>query len=230
MRTSPEPISHEVALTAFTEAFTALDELAASLDDRSLTGPSRCRGWSVGDVLCHLHLGVQDVLVALATPADAEPDTDFVSVWRDGGGDEEGALAHLRFVRLVASAYRRPSALVAHMSPAVRAAVRQAGTVPEGARVEQYGRSLAVADLLAEWAVEAAIHHLDVTAGVDTAPPPPASALAVVRRTFDGLAGAPAGAAWDDVAYALKGSGRVPLTGSERERLGAVADRFPLLG
>ncbi|MBG0825458.1 maleylpyruvate isomerase N-terminal domain-containing protein [Planomonospora sp. ID91781] len=227
---TPEPISHREALTAFAEAFTALDELAASLDDTALTGPSRCRGWAVCDVLCHLHLGVQDVLVALATPTEAEPDGDFVSVWQDSGTDEEAALANLRFVRLVASAYRRPASLVARMSPAVQAAVRQAGVVPEETRVEQYGRSIAVADLLAQWAVEAAIHHLDITVGLDGTPPPPASALAVVRRTFDHLAGAPAGALWSDADYTLKGGGRLPLTGNERERLGPAADRFPLVG
>jgi hypothetical protein len=40
----------------------------------------------------------------------------------------------------------------------------------------------------------------------------------------------PAPADWDDVTYALKATGRVPLTAGDRARLGVPATRFPLLG
>jgi hypothetical protein len=35
---------------------------------------------------------------------------------------------------------------------------------------------------------------------------------------------------WDDVTYALKGTGRVPLDAPEREFLGPRAGRYPAFG
>ncbi|MET8338660.1 maleylpyruvate isomerase N-terminal domain-containing protein [Streptosporangium canum] len=230
VKTMLRPIPHQVALTAFTEAFTALDELATSLDDILLMRSSRCQGWAVCDVLYHLHLGAQDVLVALALPTEAEPDSDFVSVWRGNDAGTDTALANVHFVRLVASAYRKPTALVAHLSATVRAVVRRAGEVPKDTRIEQGGQVLSVGDFLAQWAVEAAIHHLDITVDLGDVVAPAASALAVVQRTFDGLAGSAVDLGWDDVTYALKGSGRLPLAESERKELGPLANRFPLIG
>jgi hypothetical protein len=45
-----------------------------------------------------------------------------------------------------------------------------------------------------------------------------------------GLGGQPVPPGWDDAEYLLKATGRTPLTGDDRTRLGALADRFPLLG
>jgi hypothetical protein len=35
-------------------------------------------------------------------------------------------------------------------------------------------------------------------------------------------------AGWDDATYALKGTGRLPLTDADREILGTQAERLPL--
>lgn len=53
-------------------------------------------------------------------------------------------------------------------------------------------------------------------------------ALRLVRGTLDGLLGAQLD--WDDQAYALKGTGRMPLTDDDRIALGPLAARFPLFG
>jgi hypothetical protein len=37
-------------------------------------------------------------------------------------------------------------------------------------------------------------------------------------------------AGWDDRSYALKGTGRVPLSDEDRAALGTLADKFPLFG
>jgi hypothetical protein len=51
----------------------------------------------------------------------------------------------------------------------------------------------------------------------------------VVRRTLDGLLGCAVPYPWDDETWALVGTGRRPLTESEREALGFHAGRLPLL-
>jgi hypothetical protein len=59
-------------------------------------------------------------------------------------------------------------------------------------------------------------------------PAPEPASLALVRRVLDGLLGAPVPASWDDVTAALKGTGRVPLTGADGRALGPAASKFPL--
>ena len=92
------------------------------------------------------------------------------------------------------------------------------------------GHVLRTADFTATLAVEAAVHYLDLTVGLPSASPPDAAALALVRRVLDGLLGSPMPGAWDDQTYALKGTGRVPVTEVDRSGIGALADRFPLFG
>lgn len=52
------------------------------------TGPGRrsaarrCRGWTVGDLIVHVYLGLQDMLLGLVAPTDAEPDTGAATYWR----------------------------------------------------------------------------------------------------------------------------------------------------
>jgi hypothetical protein len=74
---------------------------------------------------------------------------------------------------------------------------------------------LSEADLIATLAVEAAVHYLDLTAGLPTSPPPDAASLALVRRVLDGLLGTPLPGDWDDHTYAPKGTGRAPFAEAE---------------
>jgi hypothetical protein len=85
-------------------------------------------------------------------------------------------------------------------------------------------------DFLATWVVEAAVHHLDLTVELPDAPPPVPASLRVTRETLDALLGERPPVGWDDATYALKGTGRLPLSGEDRDALGPLADRFPLFG
>jgi hypothetical protein len=120
-----------------------------------------------------------------------------------------------------------PQSLVESWRETAPAAVRLAGLAPYPTVATQ-GHALTAADFLATLAVEATIHHLDLIVELPTAPRPSSRSLALVRRTLDGLLAAPTPAAWDDTTYALKGTGRSPLTDADRTHLGPLADRFPL--
>ena len=74
--------------------------------------------------------------------------------------------------------------------------------------------------------MEATIHYLDLTLDLP-APPAPASALLHVRKVLDGLLGTELQLEWDDVEYALKGTGRVALTAADRDQLGDLALKIP---
>jgi hypothetical protein len=89
------------ARDAFLAEYALLDELAASLSDEQTLLASRCRGWAVCDVLCHLDLGMVEILVALASPTDRPADTDFAAYWRDCCAPGEPDLGHARWILLI---------------------------------------------------------------------------------------------------------------------------------
>jgi hypothetical protein len=218
------------ARDAFVAAYTVLDELAASLTDEQLLAASRCRGWSVCDVLCHLDFGNQEILVGFASPTDRPADTDLAAYWRACCAPGEPDLGHARFTRLVASAYARPSGVVRHLHLTTGAVLRLARAADADRRLEFQGHVVTMEVFLALWAVEAAVHHLDVTVELPDAPPPASASLRVTRETLDALLGEPVPMGWDDQTYALKGTGRLALTGEEARALGPLAERFPLFG
>jgi Mycothiol maleylpyruvate isomerase N-terminal domain len=78
--------------------------------------------------------------------------------------------------------------------------------------------------------IPAAIHHLDMTVHLPSAPGPDPDALAAAAATLDGLresSDAPTArpAAWTTETYVLKGTGRIPLTADEA----AQTPGYPLL-
>lgn len=206
-------------MDALEAMYGAVTEVADALSDDDLMRPSRCAGWAVGDVLFHLLLDARRALCTFVSPSDQPPDVDAVTYWQ--AFQPGGSPSHARYVRISASAYP-PGTLAWEWRETAGAAVRAASACPHKAVTTQ-NHVLTTEDFIATLVVEAAIHHLDMTAG-----PPPASALRLVRGTLDGLLGAQVD--WDDQAYALKGTGRMPLTDDDRIALGPLAARFPLFG
>jgi uncharacterized protein (TIGR03083 family) len=225
-RTEVEP-----ALQAVYQNITTV---ADGLGDADLMRPSRCAGWALGDVLYHQLLDARRALRTFASPSAEPPDVDDVGYWRSYSPEGEyapgGAEAaeHARYVRIVASAYP-PGALAWEWRETAAAACRAARACPHEAVTTQ-GHVLATADFIATLAVEAAVHYLDLTAGLPGAPPPDAASLALVRRVLDGLLGTPMPGDWDDLTCALKGTGREVITADDRSALGALAGRLPLFG
>jgi hypothetical protein len=78
-------------------------------------------------------------------------------------------------------------------------------------------------DFLVIWAVEDAVHHLDLDVPGEA---PPASALSLCRQTIETLIGASLPADWSDLDATLAGTGRIPVpAGGE-----AFANRLPAFG
>jgi hypothetical protein len=99
------------------------------------------------------------------------------------GSDEVGGLLA---IRRVASATRAPSGALPPLRT-VTAALRSAATRSDAGVLAFQGVVLATGDFLATWAVELAVHQLDLAREVDVAPPTTGS-LALARRTVDALA------------------------------------------
>jgi uncharacterized protein (TIGR03083 family) len=210
---------------------TTYDDLRAVLsqvDDEDSWTPTGCLGWSVRDLTQHCLMDAQRALVALHTPAERVADTDAVGYWKGWGSDPVADADGRRFGRVLASMFREWDQLrTLHAETA--AAVTAAAALADPDRVvATQGHSLRVDDLLSTLAVEAAVHHLDLVAGLPDQPGPSPEALLEVRLVLDGLAGAPFPAEWTDERVALVGTGRELPGPKDTLRLGPLAQRLPL--
>jgi uncharacterized protein (TIGR03083 family) len=221
-------LEQTAVLDALDAAYGQLTDTVTGLGAAELMLPSRCAGWVAGDVLYHQLMDARRALRTFASPDPGPADRDDVTYWQayaPRGADRAADAAHARHVRIAAAAYA-PDELIWEWTETA-AAARRAARACQAAGVATQGYVLTPADFTATLVVEATVHYLDLTVHLPAAPPP-AAALALVRRVLDGLAGQPLPASWDDVSCALKATGRVPLSSADRAELGALAGRLPV--
>ncbi|MFE5329290.1 maleylpyruvate isomerase N-terminal domain-containing protein [Embleya sp. NPDC056575] len=212
----------------FSRSWTALRTAVAGLSDEDFARPSGCTGWLVQDLVCHLVIDAQDVLITLVTPADTEPTRDAVTYWEVAetpptGDDPLDALT----VRL-AAAYQDPGLLKFHLDDVGSAAGRAAELADPELRVATRDQVLTVADYLSVYVLEWTLHHLDLIAHLPDAADPPAEGLARTHELLERIAGASFPASWSDRDALLVGTGRRAATDGERAELGDLAARLPL--
>jgi uncharacterized protein (TIGR03083 family) len=224
--------THETTAAARTlrAAYETASAVVADLDDEESWRPTGCTGWAVRDLVFHCLQDAQRGLVALHTPSDEPVDRDAVTYWRDWRPDSAGAANGRRWVRVNASMFLDLGQLRELYLETLAAVVHAARAADPARRVATQGHVLTSGDLITTLAVEATVHHVDLTVGLPLAPGPSPEGLAAVRTTLDGLLGRAALPEWSDAHYARVGTGRAPLTHAERAALGPAADRFPLFG
>jgi hypothetical protein len=208
-------------------AYSALSDVALSLDEAGSWAPTGCAGWAARDLVFHLLGDAQRALVALATPAVAPADRDRVSYWTDAPGQDDPDSRGLRATRTMASAWKL-SALVGTYAETSRAVVVLAGRTQADALVATQSHVLRVDDLLDTLVVEAGLHHIDLVVELDR-PGPSAGTLAAVRTTLDTRLGHASPREWDDATWARLATGRARLDADAAALLGEDASRLPLI-
>ncbi|MBE8474621.1 maleylpyruvate isomerase N-terminal domain-containing protein [Streptomyces justiciae] len=213
----------------FSQTWAALRKAVAELPDKDFEKPSGCAGWLVRDLVCHLVIDAQDVLITLVTPADTEPTADAVTYWHVAdeaptGDDPLDAL----IVRL-AAAYEEPHLLRFHLDDVGSAAGRAAELADPAARVSTQDMVLTVGDYLGAYVLEWTLHHLDLIAHLPDAPAPPSAGPARSRALLEQIAGAAFPASFTDTDALLVGTGRRPPTDAERAELGELDKKLPLI-
>lgn len=112
------------------------------------------------------------MFLGLASPTECAADVDAASYWRTQpvtGDLGDSQFAHIRYVRALFSAIRRPSAVLDQWQATTSALARQVGSTPPGGfDFQQYRMSSG--DFLATWAVELAVHHLDLRSSAGSTP------------------------------------------------------------
>jgi hypothetical protein len=209
----------------FSRSWTALRAAVGALSGPDWERPSGCAGWLVRDLVCHLIIDAQDVLITLVTPADSEPTADPVTYWDlvepPTGEDPLDAL-----IPRLAAAYGDPELLRFHFDDVGSAAGRAAELADPAVRVSTKDRVLTVGDYLSAYVLEWTLHHLDLIAHLPSAAEPPADSLMAARASLERIAGAPFPASFSDKEALLVGTGRRAPTDAEKAVLGA---RIPLV-
>ncbi|MFE7760902.1 maleylpyruvate isomerase N-terminal domain-containing protein [Streptomyces sp. NPDC057438] len=213
----------------FAHSWAALRTAVADLTDEDFEQPSGCAGWLVRDLVCHLVIDAQDVLITLATPADGTPTADATTYWHvtNDPPAAEDPLSALT-VRL-AAAYEDPALLKFHLDDVGSAAARAAELATPTTRVTTQGQILTVEDYLTAYVLEWTLHHLDLTAHLAKAPEPPPQGLAHSRTALERIAGAAFPGSFTDRDALLAGTGRRKATDAELTELGTLAARLPLV-
>lgn len=213
----------------FSRSWTALRTTVAALTDADFAKPSGCTGWLVQDLVCHLIIDAQDVLITLATPTDAPPTRDAITYWAvaDTPPTGDDPLAALT-VRL-AAAYEDPALLKFHLDDVGAAAGRAARLADPNQRVSTQDQTLTVDDYLSAYVLEWTLHHLDLTAHLPAAAPPPSECLTRTRQMLDQIAATAFPTSWSDEDVLLVGTGRRQPTDTEVTELGALAAKLPLV-
>ncbi|MET8595891.1 MULTISPECIES: maleylpyruvate isomerase N-terminal domain-containing protein [Streptomyces] len=212
----------------FSLGWRALLAAGAEAGDEDFGRPSGCRGWLVRDLVCHLVIDAQDVLITLVTPADTGPTADATTYWDlvepPTGDDPLDAL-----IPRLAAAYGDPALLRFHLDDVGSAAGRAARLADPAALVSTKDKVLTAGDYLTAYVLEWTLHHLDLVAHLPSAPRPPERTLAAARTALERIAGAPFPADLSDTDALLVGTGRRTPTAGESATLGGLAARLPLV-
>ena len=197
------------ACSAFTGQVERFVQSVGRLDDLELLAASRCHGWAVLDVVVHVRVGLEEMLRGVTAPTDDAPTVDAATYWSAWAAqpDRDDEVDGILWTRRTASAYPRPSGAVRHLRAAADA-VLAAALPPAALRFQ--GQVIAGGDFLATWAVELAVHHVDLGLHLDLAPPTDA-ALRLTRATIEALLGTPVPPSVSDLDALLVGAGRVPV-------------------
>lgn len=198
------------------------------LDDADFARPSGCTGWLVRDLVCHLVIDAQDILITLATPAATEPTRDAVTYWEVAEASPTGEDPLDALTVRLAAAYEEPWLLRFHLDDVGSAAGRAAGLAAPDLRVSTRDEVFTLADYLSVYVLESTLHHLDLIAHLPEPADPPAEGLARARELLTAIAGTAFPSSFSDKDALLIGTGRRTPTESETAELGESGGRFPL--
>jgi hypothetical protein len=201
----------------------------ADLSDEDFAQPSGCAGWLVRDLVCHLVIDAQDVLITLVTPADAEPTRDAVTYWAVSDTPPTGADPLDALIVRLAAAYEDPGLLKFHLDDVGSAAGRAAELADPNLRVSTQDMVLTAGDYLSAYVLEWTLHHLDLIAHLPDKAEPPAECVARTREMLEKIAGTTFPASWSDTDVLLVGTGRRGPTDAEHTALGELAGKLPFV-
>jgi uncharacterized protein (TIGR03083 family) len=225
----PTENSMGALLAALREECEHLSQVVLDLTQDQFQRPTRCTAWDVNGLLAHLFRETQRIHTALAQPPAPRVDADAISYWCRYD-PVTNARRTVERVRQVVTAYSSGAKLAMAFDHAWRTALDAAARTDPARPTQSWEPMLVFEEFLKTRLVELTVHGLDLAQALGRPPWASQEGLRVTRDVLVGLLGAPLpdGLAWDEITLAEKGTGRQLLSGFERDRLGPLAERFPL--
>jgi uncharacterized protein (TIGR03083 family) len=237
-------VSDEVM--ALAEQLGDLRDLVDDLTDEDFGRPTRCPDWSVAELVAHCEGMLFSLVSENAEPMDGAPEIDRFAVYGYdpnrrypfpdtlGGGKADRTNSEVVRDRVIKQARgRRPGQLRTSFHFAVDGVLSRLLQIPADRVVRRPPRHprMTFGELVASRHVEFGIHTMDIAQAVGRPELIRPAAAAIITGILDDLLGqtVPESLGWDSTRYILSGTGRRQLTPTEREMLGPLALRFPLL-
>lgn len=215
------------ALAAETERVAAF---LSGLTPEDWAKPTRCAPLTVRELAVHALRGAYRIIDTLSRPAlEGEPERDGVSYFRyDAAAVGKGVVDRA----MAESKDRAADADIAAEWNAMwdRAIAVARDHAADDPLISAVPGTIRLREFLRTRCVEVTIHAMDLRDAAGLGPDPTPDGLEAACDVLRGLLGKdlrPLGV--DEVRFALTGTGREKLTDDERELLGSLGDRFPLL-
>ena len=191
---------------------------------------TRCSAWDVKELVAHMYRDVLRVFTGLSEPGPEAADTDSVTYWRAYApvGDAKDIADR---AKEIAAQHETGHAMAEAWDDLWRRSVALAETADRNRVVRTWGPMLTLDDLLRTRVLEITVHGTDLAAALGRPPWATEDGLGITNAILLALLDSelPEGLDWDEVTLAEKGTGRSALNDTERDTLGDLADRFPLL-
>ncbi len=218
-------------LEALREECEQVSKVALGLSEEDFSRPTRCSAWNVKELLAHMYWGMNRAKRSLTEPPPEMADTDAVSYWRSYDPLEDAPDIADRATQRAAE-YASGIELAEGWGELWREVVEAAAREDRGRIVSTWGPTLTLDEFLKTRVLEMTVHRMDLEDALGQKGWGTDKAVSIVDDTLELLLGEqpPSDLEWDVVDFIEAGAGRRPLTEDEREILGPLAERFPLLG
>ena len=220
----------EGTLAALRQECELLSQLVLGLDEADFTKPTRLPAWDVKELLGHLYRGIDRTNWALDDDEPVVPDEDAISYWRRYDPSHDATDIADR-AKEVADRFASGQELAVAWDELWRRALGRAATTDPDRPMKTWEPVLTLDDFLRTRVLELTVHRADLMDALGLPPDPSEGGLDVTQEILLGLLEAEITALpdWDGVEFIEKGTGRRPLRGEDRNALGELADRFPLV-
>ncbi len=230
---------HGLEVDALASQLRDLNELVARLSEADFALPTRCPGWTVAELVAHCEGMLIRLVGENAQPVDGAAEIDRVGYYRyDPDGPREGEDPGKTFSEIIQErvieevAGRTPSQLKASLDGALAGALQGISTIPAARVIKRSGHPrMTFGEFVASRNLEFGVHTLDIADAIGAPEHADPAAAAIITGILDGLLGEPlpTGLGWNETTFILTGTGRRELTDEDRQTLGPIAQRFPLL-
>ena len=216
-----------------------LTTLVDGLADEDFGRETRCPGWTVAELVAHCEGMLVRLVGENARAVEGPAEIDRVGYYRyDPDGPREGEDPGKTFSEVIQErvveevAGRTPAALRASLQEARTGALEGVRAIPAERVIKRSGHPrMRFGEFVASRSLEFGVHAMDIAAAVGAPERADPAAAAVMVGILEGLLGEPLppGLGWDATTFILTGTGRRALTADERQMLGPLGPRFPLL-